>query len=195
MSRRGDISIRPAVKSDCRTIAELYRISSDGVAEYIWTKLAEPGEELLDVGQRRYERESSVFSYRNCRMVECDAITAGMLIAFPMVIDNEYVESDPVLVPYSRLEEADSYYICGMAVFPQFRGRGIGTRLLQLAEQQAREYQLSKLSLIVFEQNEGALRLYERSGYREKAHEPVVPHPLIHFEGRALLMVKELAAG
>ncbi len=70
MSELNEFTIRPAVKSECRTIAELYRISSDGVAEYIWTKLAEPGEDLLDVGQRRYEQEDSVFSYRNCSMVD-----------------------------------------------------------------------------------------------------------------------------
>jgi hypothetical protein len=50
-------SIRPARKSECLRIAELYRISSDGVADYIWTKLAQPGEDILDLGRRRYERE------------------------------------------------------------------------------------------------------------------------------------------
>ncbi|NCF52698.1 GNAT family N-acetyltransferase [Gammaproteobacteria bacterium] len=192
MSDSTAFTIRPAARSECRTIAELYRISSDGVAEYIWTKIAKPGENILDVGQRRYAEEDSVFSYRNCSMVDWKWNTAGMIIAFPMEIDDEYVESDPVLVPYSKLEEPDSYYICGMAVFPEYRGRGIGTQLLQHAERRSREHGLSKLSLIVFEKNAGAKRLYERSGYSEKAHEPVVPHPLIHFDGRAVLMVKDL---
>ena len=193
MSELNACTIRPAVKSECRPIAELYRISSDGVAEYIWTKIAKAGEDILDVGQRRYEQEDSVFSYRNCSMVDCKGKTAGMIIAFPMEIDDEYVESDPVLVPYSKLEEPASYYICGMAVFPEYRGRGIGTQLLMLAEKHACGQSLTKLSLIVFEKNEGAKRLYERSGYFEKAHEPVVPHRLIHFNGRAVLMVKDLA--
>ncbi len=192
MSALNELTIRPGVRSECRTIAELYRISSDGVADYIWSKIAKRGEDVLDVGQRRYEQEDSVFSYRNCSMVEWKGKTAGMIIAFPMEIDYEYVESDPVLVPYSKLEEPDSYYICGMAVFPEYRGRGIGTQLLMLAEKHACEHGLPKLSLIVFEQNEGAKRLYERSGYCEKAHEPVVPHRLIHFDGRAVLMVKDL---
>lgn len=184
--------IRAAAKSECRSIAELYRISSDGVAEYIWTKLAEPGEEFLDVGQRRYEQEGSVFSYLNCSLVDREGQIAGMIIAFPMVIDEDYVESDPVLLPYSKLEEPDSYYICGMAVFPEFRGKGIGTELLKYAERQAQQLGLKKLSLIVFEQNKGAKRLYERHGFQTVASESVVPHPLIHFDGRALLMVKYL---
>ena len=183
---------RPARKADCGVIARLYRISSDGVADYIWTKLAAPGEDILDVGRRRYEREDTLFSYRNCTVVEVDGHVAGMLVAFPMHVDPNYVESDPVLAPYSALEEDDSYYICGMALFPEYRGQGIGTALLALAEQHAREKGFSRLSLIVFEQNTGAKKLYERSGYRETKRAAVHPHPLIHYTGDALLMVKDL---
>jgi ribosomal protein S18 acetylase RimI-like enzyme len=185
-----NICIRNASKSDCRRIAELYRISSDGVSEYVWTKLAAPGEDLLDVGRRRYEREDTPFSYRNCKLVEHDGCVIGMLVAFPMVVDPDYRELDPVLAPYSVLEEDQSYYLCGMAVEPEWRGRGIGTRLLAEAEADCRRHGLGKLSLVVFEQNAGAKRLYERAGFREARREPVVPHPLIHYGGDAVLMVK-----
>jgi ribosomal protein S18 acetylase RimI-like enzyme len=185
---------RPAAKSDCRAIAALYSISSDGVADYIWTTLAEPGEDLLDIGQRRYEREDSMFSYKNCVVVEKDNEVIGMLVAFPMKVENDPGDEDvdPVLAPYSKLECDNSYYICGMAVFPEHRGKGIGTQLLKLAEGHANEKGFNKLSLIVFEQNVGAKRLYERSGYHEIARESIVPHPLIHYAGDALLMVKDI---
>jgi len=185
-------SIRPAHKSDARRIAELYRISSDGVADYIWTKLARPGEAILDVGQRRYAREGTPFSYENCKLVELQGSVVGMLVAFPMAVDEEYEESDPILVPYSVLEEDQSYYVCGMAVDEKYRGRGIGAGLLDEAERTARQLGFQKLSLIVFEQNIGARRLYERHGYEERRRHPVVPHPLIHYIGDAILMVKKL---
>jgi ribosomal protein S18 acetylase RimI-like enzyme len=185
-------TLRPARKNDCRRIAELYRISSDGVADYIWTRIATTGEDIVDVGRRRYEREGTLFSYQNCRLVERDGEVIGMLVAFPMKVDAEYVETDPVLVPYSVLEEDESYYICGMAIEPPHRGQGIGRQLLAEAERSARALRFSKLSLIVFEQNAGALRLYERSGYVERRRHPVVPHPLIHYTGDAVLMVKHL---
>jgi len=186
------VDYRPARKEDCATIAALYSISSDGVADYIWTKLAEPGDVILAVGKRRYEREDSVFSYRNCTVVECEGNIVGMLVAFPMHVDSVEEEADPVLKPYSRLEEDDSYYICGMALFPEYRGGGIGTRLMALAEGHAREKGYKKISLIVFEQNSGAFQLYLRSGYSEVAREPVCPHPLIHYTGDAILMAKEI---
>ncbi len=186
--------IRVARKEDCGKIAALYSISSDGVSDYIWTQLAGPGEDIHDVGRRRYEREDSLFSYRNCVVVVEEGKVVGMLVAFPMDVDDSYEETDPVLAPYSKLEEDGSYYLCGMALFPEYRGKGHGNALLGLAEQHARDRGLTKLSLIVFEQNSGAKRLYDRHGYREVAREAVVPHPLIHYTGDALLMVKNLSS-
>jgi len=190
--RQPQYTIRPAHKTECRRIAQLYRISSDGVADYIWTKLAHPGEDILDVGRRRYEREGTPFSYENCKLVEMQGFVVGMLVAFPMEVDKEYKEADPILVPYSVLEEDQSYYICGMAVDEEQRGKGIGTMLLDEAERSCRTLGLAKLSLIVFEQNVQARRLYERYGYVEACRHPVVPHPLIHYTGDALLMVKSI---
>lgn len=189
-----DYELRPAAQTDCRTIAELYSVASDGVADYVWSKAAAAGEDPLDVGQRRYEREDSVFSYRNTTVVQHGDEIVGMLVAFPMIVDQDYVEEDPVLAPYSELEEPHSYYICAMAVVPEHRGRGIGRRLLELGEARAREDRRTRLSLIVFERNSGARRLYERAGFVEPARAEVVPHPLIHHEGFAILMVKELCA-
>jgi ribosomal protein S18 acetylase RimI-like enzyme len=60
------------------------------------------------------------------------------------------------------------------------------------AERSGRALGFNKLSLIVFEQNAAAKRLYDRSGYVEKRRHAVVPHPLIHYTGDAILMVKHL---
>lgn len=157
------------------------------VADFIWSKMAKPGENILNIGQRRYEREKGVFSYRNCTVAVFQEEIIGMLVAFPMHVyggDGEE-ETDPVLVPFSLLEEDNSFYICGLALFPPFRGHGLGSRFLELAEIQARERRLPVLGLIVFEQNTGAKRLYECHGYCEVARRPVVPHPLIHHTGEA----------
>jgi ribosomal protein S18 acetylase RimI-like enzyme len=190
---KAETRFRPAREEDCRTIAELYRISSDGVADYIWQGLAEPGEEHIEVGERRYAREDKVFSYRNCTVAEGNGEVIGMLVAFPVEPDSAVSEPDegvdPVLKPYSELERPGSFYICGMALFPEYRGEGLGTGMLELARQQAYQRGLEELSLIVFEQNAGAKRLYERHGFQEVDRRPAVPHELIYYRGDALLMV------
>jgi len=199
---------RQAKKEECRTIAELFSIASDGVADYIWTKYSEPGENILDVGARRYSNEDSPFSYKNCVLAELKGEVLGMLIAYPIHESQEHESQeeesetdpilidpiliDPILAPYTKLEHSGSYYIGAMAVFDKYRGRGIGTKFLEIAEQQSVDKQLPQLSLLVFEQNDGALRLYERSGFYEVKRETVVPHELIRYTGDALLMVKDI---
>lgn len=194
-NRLGSMLFRPARKDECRTIAMLYSISSDGLSDYIWTSLAGPGEDILDVGEKRYSNEELLFSYKNCLVAEHEGEIIGMLVAFPMHLPENpgaAAEIDPVLVPYRILEKDNSYYIMGVSVFPEYRGKGIGTRFLELAAGKALEYGLPQLSLIVFEQNEGAKRLYERHGFYEIMREKVVPHELIHHSGYALLMVKDI---
>jgi ribosomal protein S18 acetylase RimI-like enzyme len=186
------IEFRAAKREDSRQIAELYRLSSDGVADYIWTKLAMPGEDILDVGERRYESEDSVFSYKNCSIVEVDGVIAGMMAAYPMVLGDITADEDPVLAPYSRLEEDNSYYICGVALYPEYRDRGLGHQFMALAKQQAMLRQLNKLSLVVFENNENAIRIYKDLGYKEIKREKIVEHPMINHTGYAILMVKTL---
>jgi ribosomal protein S18 acetylase RimI-like enzyme len=79
-----------------------------------------------------------------------------------------------------------------VALYPEHRGQGIGGRFMSLAESQARERGFDRVSLVAFEENVGSVRLYRRLGYAEVARAPVVPHPLIHVAGDALLMVKAL---
>jgi len=190
-----NIRFRPACKEDAATITRFYRISSEGFTDYVLTTLAEPGEDILATGTRRYSDRDNIFAYPSCTIVEVDGEIAGMMSAFPVHSrghEPSAAEPDPVLAPISNLEEKDSYYICGVALRAEHRGNGIGTRFMGLAERKAKALGLEKISLIVFEQNEGAKRLYERLGYRESAREKIIPHPLIHVTGEAVLMVKRL---
>ena len=44
------VVFRPAIANDAREIARLFQITSEGASNYIWSQLAEPGEDLLEVG-------------------------------------------------------------------------------------------------------------------------------------------------
>ena len=98
-----------------------------------------------------------------------------------------------VFAPYMYLEEPDSWYVCGVALYPEHRGQGLGTQLMLLADDQARQNGFEKVSLVAFAQNEGSIRLYQKLGYEIVDRAPIIPHPLIHYDGEALLMVLPLS--
>ena len=62
----------------------------------------------------------------------------------------------------------ESMALSKLYLFGEFRGRGIGTRILQMVEDLARSDGISTVRLDVNVENSGALRLYERSGYVAK---------------------------
>ena len=53
-----------------------------------------------------------------------------------------------------------------LVTLPEFRGRGIGTALLERAREQAREEGAESLELHVWDFNHSAIRLYKRAGMR-----------------------------
>ncbi|TQV82262.1 GNAT family N-acetyltransferase [Denitrobaculum tricleocarpae] len=189
-----EIVIRQAAKDDSAAIAELFLIASDGLAEYIWSLSKPAGISLLEHGARRYARTNTAFSYENCHLADRDGTVVGMLHAFEMEADPDAeTESDPVLEPYSHLEDPGSLYISGLAVMKEFRSGGIGTKLMDCAEARARQEGLPRLSLICFERNARALAFYQRRGFELRDRRPLVPHPSLHYpDGDALLLVADL---
>jgi GNAT superfamily N-acetyltransferase len=173
------LAIRPARREDCFEIARLFLMASEGLAEHIWSRMAGPGESLIEAGARRCSGEAIACSYQNCFIAELAHTTVGMLNAFPMEEreDPDDMAADPVLRPFFiELRDYGSLFVSGVAVDPQHCGLGIGTWLLATAEQQA--YGLTRLSLICLEQNERAMRLYSRLGFREIDRRPLIAHPV-----------------
>ena len=193
---------RPATVVDSRFIAEMIDMSSDGVTLIEWTAAAQAAGDrtALDIGAGVYAADVGDYSYRNCCVAEVAGQRAGMLLSFPMPArDPAYSASPPpfdgtdVFAPYKYLEAPDTWYVCGVALLPEYRGRGLGTALLRIARQQARDHGYERLSLVVFEENTAAARLYRRLGYLTMARAPIVPHPLIRAAGDTLLMVAPTA--
>lgn len=189
---------RPARSDDCRFIAEMIDISSDGIALIEWTETAQAAGDrtALDIGAESYASGEGDYSYRNCILAEVSGRRAGMMLSFPMRTRSpaEAVSPPPfdgtdVFAPYKYLEAPDTWYICGITVTPEHRGHGIGKRLMQIAREQALDHGYNRLSLVVFEKNTIAVRLYRQLGYEIIKRAPVVPHPLIRCSGDALLMV------
>ncbi|HPR42513.1 MAG TPA: N-acetyltransferase [Candidatus Methanofastidiosa archaeon] len=59
----------------------------------------------------------------------------------------------------------DEFYISNVSVSPESRGKGIGTELMDKAQETAKEKGCDTLLLDVAIENDGAKRLYERLGF------------------------------
>lgn len=164
---------RRATRDDAPVLAELVNYAGEGLPLYLWGKLAEPGETAWDVGRRRAARDEGSFSYRNATIIEHAGQPAGCLIGYVIPSQPEPVAADTpaMFVPLQELENAvpATWYVNVLAVRPPFRGQGLGTALLGLADDTARSLSLGALSVIVSDANTGARRLYERCGYVERA--------------------------
>ena len=187
------IDIRRAAREDSTDIARFFLISSEGLAEYIWSKVAGPAETVLEAGARRYARGGVDFSHENCLIAEKEGVTVGMAHSFEMERDADADGiSDPVLKPYGELEDYGSLYLSGLAVVEGHRNEGIGKALMEAVNLRAQALSLGRISLICFERNEGAMRLYRRLGFRELGRRAVVPHPALHYQdGDAVLLARE----
>jgi ribosomal protein S18 acetylase RimI-like enzyme len=169
---------RPATIDDANVLAELINYAGEGMPLYLWSQMAEPGETAWDIGRCRAAREEGSFSYRNATIIEHDGQCAGCLIGYEIPDNPEPIPDDmpAMFVPLQELEnlESGTWYINVLAVRPQFRGQGLGTKLLRLAEETAQRLGKRGMSVIVSDTNLGAHRLYKGLGYDERARRPMV---------------------
>jgi len=189
------LTIEPARKDDARELAELYVTATDGVCEYVWSTLAESGEDLLDFGERRFARTGVNFSFQNCIVARApNGRIAGMMFSYPMHVPADHVpDPDPVLAPFDALDDDGSFYVSGLVVRAEHRRLGLGRALMSRAEERAREMGYERMSLLCFEANDSAQTLYRALGYGIAGRTPIVPHPLIRIaSGDLLLMTKSL---
>jgi ribosomal protein S18 acetylase RimI-like enzyme len=191
--------LRPARREDAEVLARLTDMAGHGMPAYMWTQAAGAGEQALDVGRRRFQRDEGNFSYRNAWVIEVAGEVAAGLIGYrqPEPYELAGVEQfGPILQPLIRLEAMapGSWYVNVVAVLPQYRGQGLGSLLLADAERRAYEVGARSLSLIVAAENARALSLYERLGYREHARRPIVGFPGFEYGGDWVLMVKAVDA-
>lgn len=198
--RPSPAGFRDACKSDARALAQLIEIAGEGIPRYLWAQEAGPGGDPLDVGTARALRGEANFSYRNAVVADREGKVAGMLLAYPLphpsAEDLAGLDDLPALLrPLVDLEHQvpGSYYINALAVFPPYRSGGIGNAFLAIAEERARAAGCEALSLQVFAENEGACRLYQRSGFAIADRRPIIAHECYPYSTSVLLMTRRIS--
>ncbi len=72
-------------------------------------------------------------------------------------------------VQLERLEDAAAQHVCeiGIIIDPGYRGKGVGSALLEKAIQTAKHLGFEKITLSVFSTNNKAIKLYTKLGFIE----------------------------
>lgn len=193
-----EISVRPARKSDASEIALLVNIAVHGGIARGWAadEAAAGTYDPIEVGRREMLRDDTEFGWRSATMAEVEGEVVGMLLGYRKADAFEPV-SDTVtgfMRPIEELEAeaAGRWFISMLGVHVGWRGRGVGTALLEAADVKRVETSAAGLALIVEDTNEGARRLYERQGYAVGSRRKMVSFPGGSRAGQDwLLMVKE----
>ena len=194
-----NITTREANKQDCRPIAELALMAGEGIPAYFWKQSVEPGQSLIDVGANNAASESENFSYRNVHFALIDEDIAGMLLAYklPDSDNEEDLDDYPEFIrPLIELEQCvpNSFYLNMIATYPQHRNKGVGKVLMGLIDGLAKNTGCELISIEVFEQNDGALRFYQRLGYEIIEKRKVIPHSSHPYSGNIVLLTKGIAS-
>ena len=197
MNMQNKPSIRQADTFDAENLARLINLAGEGIPNWLWTRACVEGQTPLEVGIERAKRTTGGFSYTNALIAEHDSQAMGMVLSYAIdetPSDNPDELPAPI-APFVALEKLSvgTWFINALAVFEEVQSRGIGTQLLMAADDLARANSRNEMSIQVYSQNTGAVRLYERHGYKLAASEPVRLHPCPpYYTGDVLLMKKSL---
>lgn len=190
--------IRRAMPTDAKNLASLINLAGEGIPNWLWNQACVEGQTPLEVGIERAKRKTGGFSYKHALIAERNGQSKGMVLSY--AIDEEPSENlddlPAPIAPFVALEKLSvgTWYINALAVFGEAQGQGIGSRLLMAAEDVAHSAGFTEMSIQVYGQNIGAVRLYERHGYKFAASEPVRRHPCPpYYTGEVLLLKKSLA--
>ena len=205
-----DIQVRYAIKDDAEVCARLIYMTMGTMADYLMGN--DETAEAINILEQLFRREKNRYSYQYTNLAIIDGEIAGLLLSYPgrilklldlpmmgsIIAVNElpealrfFVRSIPLMMV--KEVEVDEYFINNVAVLPNFRRRGVGKLLMNLAEKLAKESGLNKCALTVEINNEPAVKLYQQLGYQIVGTVKVEKlERMIGFEG-LYRMVKVLA--
>jgi ribosomal protein S18 acetylase RimI-like enzyme len=185
---------RLADRNDAAALAELVNFAGDGLPYHIWSELADDDQDPWEIGRKRQAEKAE-----NGQIVVVDlgeGAIAG-LTGYTIGTDPEPVGEDmpEMFRPLQELENQapNSWYVNVLACYPDHRGKGYGTRLLEIAEKIAAASKLEKMSVIVAGNNAGAKRLYEKQGYGEIARRPCISNGWQTETKEWVLLIKDLS--
>jgi ribosomal protein S18 acetylase RimI-like enzyme len=189
------MTFRAALPADAYALAELTIMAGDGMYEFLLGEMT-PKEMLAGLMARNMKQDSGGSSWRHYSVAEDQGVVAGMANAFPAEWlrqeESDILPADRVSIldPIDRAQVWDSFLLNGVAVRPEFRLQGIGTRLVAWALGEAKANGASSISANVWRDNLAARALLEKSGFSVQAQVDIPEHPELLHVGGCLVMLR-----
>ena len=192
-----DVTFRTATRDDIPDLARLHLMAGHGLFDALYHDTI-PGLSTNEIYERVLARPETFWSFENVTVATHSARLVGEVHILPYD-EIETTPPDP-LIPKDRLAlyepfehlhplASGTYYINILAVLPEFRSKGIGSKLMGLARSRASQQGFSKLSLHSFD-DPRAVALYQRLGFAVAGRSPLVEHEMLQFTGDLLLMTR-----
>ena len=178
-----ELNIRKAAESDAPLIAKVVAmaIGEEGTRHYC-------GDDHQSVLEEIARLENSQYSYRNAIIAEVNGIPAGAAVAYDGA--DLYALRDVTLKHiFNRTgkshniedeTDASEVYLDSIAVLPEYRGLGIGKRLLQTLKAKTLNEYGKNLGLLVDFENPNAERLYKSVGFERMNVKDFLGHKMWH---------------
>ncbi|MEA2087206.1 MAG: N-acetyltransferase [Candidatus Caldatribacteriota bacterium] len=182
-----NIIIRKGRPEDVQDFSQLILLST---ATFFPLLFASNTEEIM---RNLFQQPGNLFSFEHSYFIEVNGKIAGMALGYSWEQKRrEELHTGLLLVKYlkwnfltrifyflkaqgivGKLAEKE-YYLSNIAVYPEFRGLGVGTKLLSVIERESEKTCNNKIILDVETNNKKAIKLYERLGYIIKWRTPSI---------------------
>ena len=179
------IKIRPAFQKDTPTIAQAVAMAMGEESAALLC-----GADYLKVLEAVAASEGTQYSYENALIAEVYGEAAGAIVGYngallePLragtvsVVSKFYPE---IQLPDDETQ-AGEFYIDSLGVMPQFRGKGIGKRLLVAMIGKGLALGYGKVGLIVDFENPDAASLYSQCGFLPVGEKSFYGHKMHHMQ-------------
>jgi len=156
------IQIRPAQPADAE-VASVLLYSAYTHIKVTYPLGEEHGSRFIEHLQRFFREDGNRFSYQNIQVAEENSEVVGLVLSFG---GRDEVRLNAAVGSWLEREaQDDEWYVDALAVLRNWGHKGIGTLLMQTAEQQARKHHYAKIALNVAQGNKEALDLYTHLHY------------------------------
>jgi ribosomal protein S18 acetylase RimI-like enzyme len=187
MKEMDDIIIRKGRTEDAQDFSQLILLSATTFFPLIFASNTD------EIMRNLFQQPGNLFSFEHSYFIEVNGKIAGMALGYNWEQKRrEGLNTGLLLVKYLKwsfftrifylLKAQDivgklaknEYFLSNIAVYLEFRGFGVGTKLLSVIERESEKTDASKIVLDVETNNKRAIKLYERLGYIIKWRTPSI---------------------